>query len=176
MSSPVRTLEFELRNLESALDNADCPFVGGRLNEQLAEAIQREAARGRRAAASFRIVFRPAAGDMDRADEVRAAVRDHFLNDAEVAGTELEAIFKDARRSGLLAISISVALFALSEILAAMDGRPLMDAISRGVLILAWVALWHPADLLLYAHLPIRRKRRLARALADADVVIERTK
>jgi hypothetical protein len=37
------------------------------------------------------------------------------------------------------------------------------------MIIVAWVAIWSPAELLLYAHLPVRRRRNLAQALARRE-------
>ena len=40
--------------------------------------------------------------------------------------------------------------------------------------LIAWVALWRPAELLLYEHWPVRRQRQLARRMIDAgaDAVV----
>lgn len=166
------SLIFDFRSLESLLDDAS-PLPGPRLDAAAAEVIRRGAALRRPAQKPVRVTLRYAEGEGDRSDEVAEAFRAHFREDVSLAGNELVEMFRDARRSGLLAIAISVMLFAASEILSAMDGRPLMDAISRGLLILAWVALWHPADLLLYAHFPIRRRRRLSQILSEAEITVE---
>ncbi|MEI8311832.1 MAG: hypothetical protein WCH98_13855 [Verrucomicrobiota bacterium] len=46
------------------------------------------------------------------------------------------------------------------------------EFLSRGLVIVAWVALWRPAELLVYDHLPLRKQRKLARKAAEADVVL----
>jgi len=48
----------------------------------------------------------------------------------------------------------------------------LPEFLSRGLVIVAWVALWRPAELLVYDHLPLRKQRKLARKAAEADVVL----
>ena len=48
----------------------------------------------------------------------------------------------------------------------------MVKAVSESLTVFAWVAMWRPAELLLYEHWPVRRKRRLAQRLAQAEVVL----
>jgi hypothetical protein len=43
-------------------------------------------------------------------------------------------------------------------------------AITESLIIVYWVILWRPAELLLYEHFPARRRRKAARALARSDL------
>ncbi len=169
------TLTVAVRSVQLLLDDENCPFIGPRLDPRVADVLRAEASLAKMKKPAFRVIVQIPGGDTSRISEVREAVRNHF--EAAVAASELElkALFRDARRSSGIALLIAVLLMALSEILFALDGRPLADALARGLIILSWVALWHPADLLLYAHLPIRENRKLSRALAEATVEIQPT-
>jgi hypothetical protein len=45
--------------------------------------------------------------------------------------------------------------------------------LSESLIIIGWVTLWKPIELLLFDHFPIRRRRNLARALAPSRVLLE---
>lgn len=53
------------------------------------------------------------------------------------------------------------------------EAGKLMLGVRESLTIFAWVAMWRPAELWLYAHLPERHWRRLARRLSAAKVRIE---
>jgi hypothetical protein len=63
-------------------------------------------------------------------------------------------------------------LLAGSEAILFLGNGRLVTTLSESMIIFAWVAMWSPAELLLYAHLPVRRHRNLAQALARAGVVL----
>ena len=45
-----------------------------------------------------------------------------------------------------------------------------MISVKELFIILGWVALWRPAELLLYEWFPIRKKTRLFERLAESDI------
>ncbi len=48
-----------------------------------------------------------------------------------------------------------------------------MTGVANGLEIFGWVALWRPAELLLYEWMPIYRRLRLLNRLADATIEID---
>jgi hypothetical protein len=48
--------------------------------------------------------------------------------------------------------------------------KPLGFFIEQGLLVLGWVALWRPVDILLYELRPLRKRRDLLAALSRAEV------
>jgi hypothetical protein len=56
------------------------------------------------------------------------------------------------------------------------DGDGLLRSIaSESLVIFGWVAMWRPAETFLYDWLPITRRRRLFRRLAEAEVEVRST-
>lgn len=59
----------------------------------------------------------------------------------------------------------------LRSMLGGLVGR-LPQILDEGLIILAWLALWRPAEMLLYGWIPLRRKQRLYERLAGIRVLI----
>jgi hypothetical protein len=59
----------------------------------------------------------------------------------------------------------------LRGILGSLVGR-LPQILDEGLIILAWLALWRPAEMLLYGWVPLRRKQRLYERLAGIRVSV----
>lgn len=70
---------------------------------------------------------------------------------------------------GLLFLGVCL---ALSGAAASVPGGPawLGLVIAEGLVIVGWIALWHPVDMLLFERWPLRREIALLRAIARADV------
>ncbi|MCX7869659.1 MAG: hypothetical protein N2322_06880, partial [Terrimicrobiaceae bacterium] len=145
-----------MRRLECVFDNGS-PFPGPRLDAAVAAAILRKARGLAQRAGRVRLVFEVAeggAGDEGLRSRVAQAVRASFEEVAAERTLDLAELYREARRTGLLAVVLALFLLGASELLFANEGWPLALAAARGMLVLAWVALWHPAELLLYAHFP----------------------
>jgi hypothetical protein len=48
----------------------------------------------------------------------------------------------------------------------------LLAIVGQGFVIAGWVAMWQPAEILLYDWWPFRRDMRIYHQIADADIVI----
>lgn len=105
-----------------------------------------------------------------RQAEVAAAIHRHFEKETVEFKQELRCVFREGWRSLAIGLLVVAVLIAASEALLYLNANRLMQVLSESLVIIAWVALWHPAELLLYAHFPIRRQLRAARALAQAAV------
>ena len=55
----------------------------------------------------------------------------------------------------------------------AYDG-PFARLFQESLIIIGWVVIWRPAEMFLYDWVPILRRRKLYRRLAEADVEIRR--
>lgn len=164
-------VKIAIRSVDSLLDSDGSPLASPGIHPEVAREILLKT-KSCDAKKEFRIEFEVPAADAVRTEEVRAALSQHFQHDGVEAEQELAELYRDARRSSAIGLTAALLLVVASELLINFGSYNLLIAIGRGLIILAWVALWHPADLFLYAHFPIRRRKRLAKSLSEAEVVL----
>ena len=100
-----------------------------------------------------------------------AAIGGHFARRAEAATRDLRRNFREGRVALAIGLAILAACLGLA-LAVAPDGEPrgLARILQESLVIVGWVALWRPAEILLYDWLPIARRRTLLRRLAAAPV------
>lgn len=120
------------------------------------------------------LLIRFVAPDADgaRASAITALVHRHFARMANRHDLQIRDIFRFARVSTVVGLLCVVMLLALAQAIPDYAGK-LMNGVRESLNIFAWVAMWRPAELWLYAHLPERHWRRLALRLGAARVVVE---
>lgn len=158
-----------VRSVDALLDAGGSPLLEPRLHPEFAEAVWREALRKPKAA-GFQLEVTVPAADVERHREVSEAIHFHFLKQQREFAEELREIFRDGRRSLFIGLLVVALLLMLAEAIPYLWERRLAYAVSESLIIVAWVVLWHPAELLLYSHFPVRKHRRLAGELAEARV------
>lgn len=168
--STTAAIRLEVRSVDRLLNPEASPFPGPRLDPEAGERILKMA-RNLPKAPNFIVEFTVPAADLGREDEVRKALDVLALEAMDDAEKELREIFKNGRGSlfvGFLAVAI---LLGITELLLLVGGESAtVRAITESLIIVYWVILWRPAELLLYEHFPVRRRRRAARALARSDL------
>lgn len=108
---------------------------------------------------------------------VPAAVAHFFGYRADMAGRE----FRELLRRGRLTLVIALPFLVLCTVLRALlhgmveaGNLPYwLTHAEDGVMIMGWVAMWRPLELLLYDWWPVRGKRRIFERLAAMPVSIE---
>ncbi len=89
---------------------------------------------------------------------------------------ELARVARRGRTELLFGVVFLAACFALSSAAASsLEPYWLSDFISEGLIIVGWIALWHPVDMLLFERWPLRRDIRLLRTIRDAEIRIGST-
>lgn len=108
------------------------------------------------------------------AAHVPEAVRRHFARRAEAERRALSDLFHEGR----VALFIGVGFLALA-LLAAVQAPLLLGEgrvatlVGESLIIIGWVALWHPAQIFLYDWIPGRRKILMFRRLSQAEVTLD---
>jgi hypothetical protein len=102
--------------------------------------------------------------------EVTAAVHAHFALLLETAERHGRQRLRVGRTTLLLGLAVLVACLLLRTVVPATDSA-VMEAVREGLLILGWVALWRPVEILLFERWESRQERQRLRALARAGVV-----
>ena len=146
-------------------------LAGGALHPAVAEALIVQA---RRAAEGVPLTIRLVTREPDGAgaDRVAAIVHAHFSRMAQRHTQQIRDIYRFARVATALGLLVVVVLLACAQAIPDEAGK-LMLGVRESLTIFAWVAMWRPAELWLYAHLPERHWRRLALRLSAARVTVE---
>ena len=110
--------------------------------------------------------------DVACADAIATRVHTHFAHVAQRHALQIRDIFRFARVSSAVGLLCVVVLLACAQAIPEDAGK-LMNGVRESLNIFAWVAMWRPAELWLYAHLPERHWRRLALRLVQARVSVE---
>lgn len=103
--------------------------------------------------------------------EIAAAFRRHFEYALARAQRNVRAAGRAARNGFFLGITLMSALRVVSEVfvvqLSPGDARRILH---EGLVVVSWVALWRPIELVLYDLWPVRERRRTIERLRDAEV------
>ena len=171
MVKACHELSVSLDSIRS-LGSPDAGALGGTLPADIAEELLTQArSADERAALVIRFVVPDA--DTACADAIAARVHTHFARAAQRHALQIRDIFRFARVSTAVGLLCVVVLLACAQAIPEDAGK-LMNGVRESLNIFAWVAMWRPAELWLYAHLPERHWRRLALRLGQATVGVER--
>jgi hypothetical protein len=106
----------------------------------------------------------------DNPKEMSATLRGYFTFRAEGYRREIRRILYQGWTALFVGMCFLAVVAAIAEgIHATMNGRFLSN-VASGLEVFGWVALWRPAELLLYEWMPVYRRRRLMERLAQATI------
>jgi hypothetical protein len=169
MASPF-AIEISPHDPSQLFETAEPSPLGNReLHPQLLEAIVeqlRNAPRGDRLC----LVLRFPVGTQLQSDAICRAMREYFAWRGEADRCEIRRILRDGRFALLIGLGFMVIVNAIAELIHATFAGRLASGLVAGLEIFGWVALWRPAELLLYDWAPAYRRRRLMRRLSDATI------
>jgi hypothetical protein len=169
------TLDLDLMNIgQLVATDAAWPLHPGCLRTAAEGAII-EWARRQPAGAPLGLVIRLPSDAVGSADAARLedALATHFGLLAEAQERTAKEHLADARRSLAIGLTILAGCLMIAWWLtAALPERPLTRIGRESLVILGWVAMWKPVEMLLHQRRPILRRGRLLRRLAQASVRI----
>jgi len=125
--------------------------------------------------AAINLVFEVSEEQSFDRDKIASLLTQHFLNRRDTEKIRLKTVFRLGWKSlfvGLIFVIAMVVLTKLSTTLLPDSG--LVITLRQLFLILGWVALWRPAELLLYEWRPYSRRVRLYERTAAAKIDIKR--
>jgi hypothetical protein len=161
-------IDVRIRSIEQMFDNRDpAPFRERDLDPDLSEYLV-DAGEDLVGHDQLRVVFwvdQPCPPE-----EVEHAFRAHF--EGELA--RLRRARARHRRSGEIALLVAVVLVTLlvtlAEIVDSAIGGSLGSGLEEGLLILGWVLMWRPIEVLVYDWIPVRRQRKVLSKLLAARI------
>jgi hypothetical protein len=171
----AKEIEIRIKSVEQLFNSFDpAPFRERELDRDAERHIvsyTREAATS--SPVELVIYLPPATIAPTLAEELAAAIGHHF----ELRAREQEIELNELRRLGRkgLVVGLLVMLFATLAGIALTNAFPkssFFETIEQSLIIFAWVALWRPAEILLYDRWPLIRERKLFQRLAAAPVIV----
>lgn len=165
------TVLLDVVSVDIMLRVGSAPLRGPSLDSEVAASIETSARRCARDS-KYRIEILVPQEDMGRDAEVREAVHRHFEIEQTATSEELARTMRNGRLSTMVGLMVVACLLGIGHVLTQVNDGHFATAINESITIFSWVAMWRPAELLLYKHWPMRWRRALMCRLALADVVL----
>lgn len=105
--------------------------------------------------------------------DLATALTGWFAAKARSEGHALREHFRDGRRAFLIGFAGLAFCLAISFALTKAFDGPFARIVQESLVIIGWVVIWRPAEMFLYDWLPLLRRRRLYRRLAEARVTVK---
>lgn len=164
------TVNIHVRDLSQMFNSLDpSPFWDRDLDREAAEFIEEEFSE-KAAADVWHLYVRAHEGTGLTAD-LQAAIENYY---GRLASSARRAL-REHWWMGQLALLGGAAVFLMSMGAREILRRTLDDippALNEGLIIVGWLALWRPADVLMYERVPLYRKRRRFERLAGIRVSV----
>lgn len=109
---------------------------------------------------------------LDPETTVRDAIRNYFTYRASLTGLELRRMLQLGRTSLAVGMLFLVACMGARLLLGSLGDGDLLQIGQEGLLIIGWVAMWRPLEILLYDWWPVRRRRRTYENLSRMQVEV----
>jgi hypothetical protein len=165
------TVSIHVRNLAQMFNSLDpSPFWDRDLDRDAAEFIEEEFSEKLSAKTWHLHVYTQEGGALEA--DLQAAVEHYYERLANSARYRLRNEMRRGQLALLGGLGIFLASMTIRSILAGLihGGAPRM--LDEGLIIIAWLALWRPAEWLLYGWVPLYRKRGLYQRLAAIRVSV----
>jgi hypothetical protein len=166
----IAAVSIRVRDLAQLFNSFDpAPFWDRDLDRNAAAFIEDEFI-DRQSATAWHLNVTTLAG-ADHAADLQAAVETYYGRMASAAQRELV----EHRRMGKLALLVGLGVFFLSVTVRELLLRSMPElsrVIDEGLIVLGWIALWRPTEMLAYEWIPLVRKRRLYERLAGMKVAV----
>jgi hypothetical protein len=172
MHAPPVDVRFRIAALAQLFDFYDpSPFHERALDPKADDYIQscvRELPAGR----DFRLHVLVPPDLLDHEADTATAIHAHYALAKAAAEREIRARLATGRGLLLLGLAVLLPCLLLRELIGAHPGT-LHEAIAEGLLILGWVALWKPLEVLLFERFERRQQLQLLDALCRVPVRFE---
>lgn len=146
------TIEIRIRSLAQLFDALDPAPLQQRALDRNAEGYILGCAGKHRPAEPLRLRVHLPESLRAHAADATDAIHEHFRR----THAQGERYFRRRMRIGGFALAaasgVLAASFGLRSLLSNADGRPLVQGLGEGLLILGWVAMWRPVEILLFEH------------------------
>ncbi len=169
----VSEIILELNDVDQLLIAPDSLYYGKRMLSPDAEELIIEEATTASSKDHFHLKIHLHKAEISRKDEISSAIHHHFTYRREKSEKQLKRVLQLGWRSLLISIVFLGLLVSLTLVIIKLLPEGGLSITFREILIiLGWVALWRPADLLLYEWRPFKREVNLFRKLEQCKLEI----
>jgi hypothetical protein len=126
----------------------------------------------------FRLVLHLPVGEMpsrEQAQSLSRAINAYFAYRRDEKARELALLMREGRHALGVGFAFLFTCGALGWVALRESPTPLGSFLNEGLLIIGWVALWRPVEMLLYDWRPIRREKEILDALSRMPVQFRRS-
>lgn len=109
-------------------------------------------------------------GDPGLADQIPDAIENYFTWQAQLARQGLRQHWRQARTSMVASLSFLAACLLLSSLSSQYADGFMAQFLGEGLLVIGWVAMWRPVDMLIYGWRPLRAQLRTLQRISQTPV------
>ncbi len=104
---------------------------------------------------------------------IREAISAYFLYESALAKAQLRKRHRAARYFFLVGLVMLIACLSLAQFVESLNIAARISRIANvSLIIIGWVAMWHPIEALLYEWWPIREQRQYFDKIASLDIEV----
>ncbi len=112
--------------------------------------------------------------DLLKSHLIRDAIHGYFNYEARLAQAEIRKRFKNSRWLVLVGLTCLFGCLSLAEFMGSLAPETrVLSIFQEGLVIVGWVAMWRPAEVILYDWWPINEERRYYEKLAKMEVEVK---
>ena len=165
-------IKLQLLNINELLRSPVSNYLKSTITNEAEEFIAEEA-KALPPKAPININVHLALSEIKHKDDIGPSIHRHFCYRREQAQKEYKRIFKYGWRILFIALGLLAVIFTITEIAFYYypDSKPL-QFIHESFIILSWVALWRPLELLLYEWYPAKTDIVLYTSLEQSNVQV----
>lgn len=168
-----KTIHIKMASLDAMFDNRDpAPFPRRKLDADWMDYVLNALERGGAGPVHLALEGAPAVVNAADPATLVADIHEQLKGHEQMLGRRLAENFRMGRRYLATALVVLAVFATLSGLSAQIFDGFLARILSEGFLIVGWVALWKPAEILLYDWLPIVEERRKIKRLLEGRVTI----
>ena len=177
MDAPSKNIVLQLSNAGDIFYHFIIPLSSKRLLNPDVEQVIIEEAESLSPDDGINLVLRITEDQVYNETEIVAAIKRHFEYQHDRAIKEIAASRRLGWKSLVIAILFLLAMYYLSKVVTSwLSNTGWEIPIKEVFMVLAWVALWRPAELLLYEWRPYKRKAKLFDRLSKCKIQIIKQK
>jgi hypothetical protein len=170
------TIEIRLAALDQLFNSLDpSPFHEKELDQKAEDYIVGSVDEAPLKTPLALVIRLPASLGTVESGPIQGAVHNHFSYRLMETRRRLRFHFREGRIALFFGLVFLALCVAIRELVFAPGQGAIAQMFAEGLLILGWVAMWHPLQIFLYDWWPLRHQIRLHAKLAKMPVIVQST-